>query len=312
MLTYQPFIYIIGWSELNAWYIGSRYAKQCSLSDLFTIYETSSKLVAELRSDFGEPDFVEVYPMPDRATALAIETETIRQFGLAKSDRWLNRSNNYWATPSSEPKPRIAKRSIIRTTCDKAEVLRKFDNHRFAAPREQKRDMLRQILISDDSHTAAAKQIGMSVEAIRRFRYQFGWTLPVIEKESIFPRYSFRGGNHSVRAIGKALGKPDNWVKKRINSKGEFDEEWTDGRLRSRTPAERANVSAKNKAFYHNRTAEHFAVAHYRKHEFNGSLHTMLELEALTGIPQKLISSRLRRGLTLEQALARPYRPRNG
>lgn len=55
-----PFTYLIGWSNLDRWYIGARWAKGCSPSDLWTQYFTSSKRVKEFVKANGEPDVIEI------------------------------------------------------------------------------------------------------------------------------------------------------------------------------------------------------------------------------------------------------------
>lgn len=57
---YQPYTYLIGWSEHNLWYYGVRFAKGCNPADLWVRYFTSSKLVAKCRCKYGEPDMVTV------------------------------------------------------------------------------------------------------------------------------------------------------------------------------------------------------------------------------------------------------------
>ena len=60
MDTYQPYTYMIGWSRLDQWYYGARYAQNCHPSDLWTTYFTSSKTVASFRELYGEPDIIRV------------------------------------------------------------------------------------------------------------------------------------------------------------------------------------------------------------------------------------------------------------
>lgn len=54
------YTYLIGWSLLDRWYYGVRYAKDCRPSDLWTEYFTSSDLVKDFREKNGEPQVVEV------------------------------------------------------------------------------------------------------------------------------------------------------------------------------------------------------------------------------------------------------------
>lgn len=54
------YVYLIGWSKLNRYYIGSRYSKDCHPSDLWVRYFTSSNVVKLFRKQYGEPDIIQV------------------------------------------------------------------------------------------------------------------------------------------------------------------------------------------------------------------------------------------------------------
>lgn len=92
MTTYQPYIYIVGWIDLNAWYIGCRYASKCHPGDLWSTYFTSSKLVRELRESWGEPDYIETFNANSGKEALAQEADLIRTYNLHSGTRWLNQN----------------------------------------------------------------------------------------------------------------------------------------------------------------------------------------------------------------------------
>jgi len=53
-----PYTYFIAWSDLNTWYYGVRYAKNCSPKDLFNPYKTSSTAVKEFIKLNGDPDII--------------------------------------------------------------------------------------------------------------------------------------------------------------------------------------------------------------------------------------------------------------
>jgi hypothetical protein len=60
MNIYTPYTYFIGWSWLNTYYYGVKFAKKCHPSDLWVTYFTSSKYVHEFRELYGEPDIIEI------------------------------------------------------------------------------------------------------------------------------------------------------------------------------------------------------------------------------------------------------------
>lgn len=55
-----PYVYLIGWSTMNMWYYGVRYAKGCDPKDLFNPYRTSSHHVKKYIDENGIPDVIEI------------------------------------------------------------------------------------------------------------------------------------------------------------------------------------------------------------------------------------------------------------
>lgn len=111
----RPFLYVIGWTAHDTWYLGVRYAKGCQPDSLWTTYFTSSKYVAEFRSLNGDPDHIEVIFEDDRDGVLKKEQAYILEWNLHRDPRWLNRSagglfcpDNFIRTPEWEAKRRGA------------------------------------------------------------------------------------------------------------------------------------------------------------------------------------------------------------
>jgi len=57
---HRPYTYFIKWSTLQVSYYGCRYARNCDPTDLWVDYFTSSKRVAAVRREHGEPDIIQV------------------------------------------------------------------------------------------------------------------------------------------------------------------------------------------------------------------------------------------------------------
>jgi hypothetical protein len=100
MSIYQPFTYLIGWSKLDRWYYGVRYARGCSPNDLWRTYFTSSDHVQSFREYNGEPDVIEVRRFFDnRDKAIYHEHRVLHLLGVIRADRWLNRSAGGLSNP---------------------------------------------------------------------------------------------------------------------------------------------------------------------------------------------------------------------
>ena len=86
-----PYTYLIGWTKLDLWYYGSRWAKNCHPDDLWVKYFTSSNNVKRLRDIHGEPDVIEITDtFRTREEAKEWETIIIKLYGIVQSKNWLN------------------------------------------------------------------------------------------------------------------------------------------------------------------------------------------------------------------------------
>jgi hypothetical protein len=94
MDIYQtPYTYVIGWTHLNKYYYGVRYAKKCNPSDLWISYFTSSKSVQRLREKEGEPDIKQIRKVFDNTkSAILWEAKVLRRLDVLKNDKWLNQN----------------------------------------------------------------------------------------------------------------------------------------------------------------------------------------------------------------------------
>lgn len=92
-MTNTPFTYLIGWSNLNKWYYGVRYAKKCHPSDLWTTYFTSSPIVKEFVKDNGSPDVIQIRKtFKDAMSARLWEDKVQRRMNVIHNSKWLNRA----------------------------------------------------------------------------------------------------------------------------------------------------------------------------------------------------------------------------
>lgn len=88
-----PYTYLVGWSKLDKWYYGVRYAKRCDSSDLWVEYFTSSKVVKRLRKNYDEPDVIQVRRIfNEPKSAIIWEQKVLRRLNAIRNDKWLNQS----------------------------------------------------------------------------------------------------------------------------------------------------------------------------------------------------------------------------
>jgi hypothetical protein len=88
-----PYTYLIGWSKLDKWYYGVRFAKKCNPSDLWTKYFTSSKYIKTMREQEGEPDIIEIRKIfSSHHDAIKWEEKVLRRLNVLNDDKWINRN----------------------------------------------------------------------------------------------------------------------------------------------------------------------------------------------------------------------------
>lgn len=89
----QPYTYLIGWTHLNKYYYGVRFAINCKPSDLWISYFTSSKTVSVLREQEGEPDLIQIRKTFDcKTNAINWEEKVLRRMKVLKEEKWLNKN----------------------------------------------------------------------------------------------------------------------------------------------------------------------------------------------------------------------------
>jgi len=114
MTIYNPYTYLIGWTHLDKWYYGVRYAKGCHPSDFWDTYFTSSKYVQDLRESEGEPDVIQirrVFDCPDKARMW--EHKVLKRTNAVYEDRYINKSHaNLYNTFTSEQTSETTKKAM--------------------------------------------------------------------------------------------------------------------------------------------------------------------------------------------------------
>lgn len=92
---YQPYTYLIGWSNQNTYYYGVRYASKCTPSELWESYFTSSNYVKRFIKLYGNPDIIQIRKIfPDADKARLWEHKVLRRLNVVNDDRFLNQSDN--------------------------------------------------------------------------------------------------------------------------------------------------------------------------------------------------------------------------
>lgn len=89
------YTYLVGWSDKNMWYYGRRTAKNCSPSDLFVTYFTSSKHVKRFISQHGIPDILSIRKTfgEDAQKCAMWESRLLNKINAKDNPIFLNKTN---------------------------------------------------------------------------------------------------------------------------------------------------------------------------------------------------------------------------
>lgn len=98
----MAYTYLIGWSKLNKWYYGLRYARNCKPEELWINYFTSSKHVHTFRKEHGEPDVIQIRKVFDfKEKAILWEHNVLTRLNVIENEKWLNKTNNKTICPEA-------------------------------------------------------------------------------------------------------------------------------------------------------------------------------------------------------------------
>lgn len=99
---YTPYTYLIGWSNLNLYYYGSRTATKykalykcgCHPDDLFKTYYTSSSIVMSIYLEHGMPDIIHIRKtFKDRQSCIEWERTVLRRLNVINKPYFINRDH---------------------------------------------------------------------------------------------------------------------------------------------------------------------------------------------------------------------------
>ena len=95
MHIYQPYTYLIVWTQYNKWYYGVRFSRKCNTSELWKTYFTSSKYVKDFCKKYGPPDIIQVRKVFTSADSARIwEHKVLKRLRAKDSDKWINLSDS--------------------------------------------------------------------------------------------------------------------------------------------------------------------------------------------------------------------------
>lgn len=112
-----PFTYLIGWTHLNIWYYGVRWAKHCKPTDLWNTYFTSCDKIPYYIENYGPPDFIKIDKIFN-TTKRALKYERGYLWRIKKSGLWnifINENIGGFVIQSTEKLQKIGKENSYKT-----------------------------------------------------------------------------------------------------------------------------------------------------------------------------------------------------
>ncbi len=91
----MAYTYLLGWSKLNMFYYGVRFAKNSRPEDLWIRYKTSSKYVKGFASLHGDPDIIQIRKTFNNIDKARLwEHKVLRRLKVVSKDFFLNKTDN--------------------------------------------------------------------------------------------------------------------------------------------------------------------------------------------------------------------------
>lgn len=101
----KPYTYLIGWSNIDAYYYGVQYGLTSDPQNLWLSYFTSSETVKEYRQKYGEPDIIQVrkiFDCPEKAKNW--ELKVLQRMHVVLREDFLNRNAAFAPPPNNRGK----------------------------------------------------------------------------------------------------------------------------------------------------------------------------------------------------------------
>lgn len=90
-----PYTYLIGWSKYNKFYYGVQYGKNANPRNLWSTYFTSSKFVKDFRTQFGDPDVIQIRQcFESKDEAKIYESKVLKR--IKNKQKFLNKIFGYF------------------------------------------------------------------------------------------------------------------------------------------------------------------------------------------------------------------------
>ena len=91
----MPYTYLLGWSKLNKFYYGVRFAKNCHPDELCKTYFSSSKYVKKIISENGLPNIIQIRKtFSDVNSARNWEHKVLKKLNVINDKKWINKTDN--------------------------------------------------------------------------------------------------------------------------------------------------------------------------------------------------------------------------
>lgn len=114
----KPYTYLIGWTKHDKYYYGVQYAAKAHPDNLWKTYFTSSSVVKQFRTEFGEPDIIQVRrTFDDPLKAKLWEDRVLLSISADRQHMWLNTRFGQFAgiVDSPERRAKISRRAMGNT-----------------------------------------------------------------------------------------------------------------------------------------------------------------------------------------------------
>jgi len=209
-----PYTYLIGWSNLNIWYYGVRFQKNCSPDDLWKSYFTSSKHVSSFVKSNGDPDIKLIRKtFSNTKSARLWEYRVLRRLNAKDDPRFLNKTNGdgrfFNLGHTEETKQKLSKKH-------KGKILLEETKHRLSVVNKGRLSGEKNGMFGKTHTTEAKKKIGDASKG----------------RGTMFKGKSYAEIQNDTVAAYERINKHKNWMRENNPFKGKKHSEEAKAKMR--------------------------------------------------------------------------------
>lgn len=229
-MKYIPYLYVIGWTCHDVWYVGIQYGQKSNPDNLWTTYFTSSNYVKQFVQENGDPDQFQIIKYETAEQVIEAEIDFIKANNVLADPRWLNKNGAGAIFMDSDVRDKISKSLTGKPRSETTkEKLRNVNlGKQLSNQTKEKLSKAHKNRIRSDEHQKKLNDSNRKKALDVEFRKKLSasnykrWSDPeykekmITNKRAKSKQYFFDGKFRSVAEISELTGIKYNTLRKRL------------------------------------------------------------------------------------------------